>query len=56
MPEKESFWKLRFSDLLVIGLAALALWVTWTIGASEGKQNEQIAQLKVIATNDTATI
>ena len=56
MPETESFWKLRFSDLLVIGLAIMTLWVTWTIGASEDKQNEQIKQLKIIATNDTTTI
>jgi hypothetical protein len=56
MPENESFWKLRFSDLLVIGLALLTFWVTWTIGATEGKQNDQISQLKVIASNDTITI
>lgn len=52
----KSYTSMKFSDWLVVGLAALTLWVTWTIGATEKKQDIEISKLSIIAKNDTTAI
>lgn len=47
-PPREPFWRLKFSDLLVISLAALTFWVaydTLQFGSTEAKQNQEIGKI-----------
>jgi hypothetical protein len=48
IPSKESFWRLRFSDILVILLAGLTAWLaylTLTLGSTENQQKNEIRKL-----------